>query len=106
MVICLPLFSVELIACFHRVGKDWKYNSRYWTYGLRSSETSFKWCSNGGVVASSMWSLGQPDNANDTENCAQMVVYKSNSTVLLEDRECSVVSALACKVLNAFSIQF
>jgi len=41
---------------------------------------------------------GQPNNENNTENCAQMVVFKGNSTVMLEDRKCSTVSALACQV--------
>jgi hypothetical protein len=54
-----------------------------------------------------MWALGQPDNVNETENCAQLVVYKENSTVLLEDRHCGVVSALACKViLNIYHGQY
>jgi len=48
---------------------------------------------------------GQPNNENETENCAQLVVFKGNSTVMIEDRKCSTVSALACQVgfdSNAF----
>jgi hypothetical protein len=80
------------------IGVKWKYNSRYWTNGLRSSQTGYQWCHNKGAVDSSFWSYGEPNNANATENCAQLVIHKKNSTVMLEDRHCGVVSAMACKV--------
>lgn len=45
-----------------------------------------------------MWKTGQPDNANGSENCAQMLIYKRSSTVTLNDRKCDGLSALACQV--------
>jgi hypothetical protein len=89
-------------------GLGWKYNTRYWTNGLRSSNTSFKWCSNGQPLGNSLWSAGQPNNANNSENCAQMVIYKKESVVLLEDRKCNVISAVACQarmILNTSKIE-
>jgi len=80
-------------------GLNWKYNTRYWTYGLRSSANSFKWCNSSSLVAGSLWSSNQPNNENGTENCAQMVISKASS-VALDDRKCSVVSALACQVCD------
>jgi hypothetical protein len=69
---------------------------------LRSSETSFKWCSSGAGIGESIWSFEQPNNANNSENCAQMVIHKNNSTFTLDDRFCGVVSAFACQVIEIF----
>jgi len=82
----------------HLTGFNWKYNSRYWTDGLRVNETNFKWCSIENEFPKTMWLKGQPNNVNKTENCAQMLIVKEKSSVVLEDRMCSVVSALACQV--------
>ncbi|XP_059491113.1 uncharacterized protein LOC132205819 [Neocloeon triangulifer] len=83
------------IACL-----SWKYNSRYWTSGIRtdSSNTSFRWCSTDKNVSKELWAGAQPDNVNGTENCAQMVIYTEWSKALLEDRHCGALSALACQV--------
>jgi hypothetical protein len=82
------------------VGNKWKYNKRYWTSGLRVIDNTFRWCSEKVNVNKSLWMDGQPNNVNKTENCAQMVVNTTRSYVSLDDRNCGVVSALACQVIE------
>jgi Lectin C-type domain len=79
-------------------GLNWKYNSRYWTSGLRNSASDFKWCSSSAPLHSALWLKNEPNNFNETENCAQLVISKFNSSARLEDRHCGTVSAFACQV--------
>jgi Lectin C-type domain len=78
-------------------GRNWKYNSRYWTSALRSSPSQFQWCNNSAAVDPALWLDKQPDNINNTENCAQLFISKKNSTARLSDKHCGVVNAFACQ---------
>jgi hypothetical protein len=80
-------------------GVKWKYNSRYWTSGLRSSASEFKWCSSSAPLDSALWKTNEPDNnVNETKNCAQLSISKTNSTARLEGKHCGIISAFACQV--------
>jgi hypothetical protein len=98
MVLSNSLYQIIKINFLVIKGYDWKYNTRYWTYGMRTTDSSVKWCTNNQPVAPTLWSLGQPNNVNSSENCAQMIIRRQDSTVALDDRHCGVVSALACQV--------
>jgi Lectin C-type domain len=82
---------------FFLKGRNWKYNSRYWTSGLRSSPSQFQWCNNSATVDPALWLDKQPDNVNNTENCAQLFISKTKSTARLSDKHCGVVNAFACQ---------
>jgi Lectin C-type domain len=88
-------------ACLDKLinGINWKYNSRYWTSGLRSSEKSFQWCSSiGSSVDLKLWLDQEPSNTNGDENCAQLVITKSNSSARLNDNHCGRINAFACQL--------
>jgi hypothetical protein len=88
-------------ACLDKLinGINWKYNSRYWTSGLRSSARSFQWCSsNGSFVDPKLWLDQEPSNTNGDENCAQLVITKSNSSARLNDNHCGRINAFACQL--------
>jgi len=49
------------------------------------------------TVDPALWLDKQPDNVNNTENCAQLFISKTKSTARLSDKHCGVVNAFACQ---------
>ncbi|XP_059471516.1 uncharacterized protein LOC132194334 isoform X2 [Neocloeon triangulifer] len=84
--------------CFNTFinGYNWKYNSRYWTYGVRSNATELGWCGSNSSVLNA-WDTDEPNNLNKTENCIQMKISRTYSTVFLSDKPCADVTAFACQ---------
>jgi hypothetical protein len=79
-------------------GYNWRFNSRYWTSGVKmATGGTFHWCSNKAIIAGNLWGANNGSDGS-IANCAQMVIYKHNSTVALEGKNCGLLSALACQV--------
>ncbi|XP_059470982.1 uncharacterized protein LOC132193989 [Neocloeon triangulifer] len=81
-------------------GNNWKYNTRYWTSGVRKKiGGSFLWCKNTSApFPTNMWGFSSPNTIiNGSGNCAQMQIVKGNSSILLEDKTCTFLSAFACQ---------
>ncbi|XP_059481979.1 uncharacterized protein LOC132200498 isoform X2 [Neocloeon triangulifer] len=87
--------------CFKNIIPKWKYGSKYWTSGLRVIAGGFSWCSANASIpidASNLpWALGQPDNANNSENCMRLRVIAKNASIQFYDHNCTQESLFACQ---------
>ncbi|XP_059481724.1 uncharacterized protein LOC132200338 [Neocloeon triangulifer] len=88
------------IQCFKNLTTGWRYNSIFWTSGLRTAAPQFSWCSkNGSLLVDSskqLWDIGQPDFAQD-QHCLHLNVDKANATYQISDQLCNNSYVFACQ---------
>ncbi|XP_059490856.1 uncharacterized protein LOC132205656 [Neocloeon triangulifer] len=97
----LTFENATKLSCFSNLVSKWKYNSNYWTSALRVNESDFSWCTKDGsftVEKSTLpWATGQPQNANNSENCLHLNVSKANANFSFSDRICTEPQIFACQ---------
>ncbi|XP_059489187.1 uncharacterized protein LOC132204590 [Neocloeon triangulifer] len=95
----ITLESSEKAQCFRNIASNWKYGSNYWTAGLRATTSDFSWCSASGSIALDKskvsWAVGQPNNANGSENCLRINV--TNASFQISDQVCTEEFLFACQ---------
>ncbi|XP_059481909.1 uncharacterized protein LOC132200456 [Neocloeon triangulifer] len=96
----LTVEDATKLECFSKMGYNWKYASNFWTSGIRSSQNTFSWCKKPTNVSFGMqipWAAGQPDNANNSENCVHMSFLRENNPIKLSDRTCTDMFIFGCQ---------
>jgi hypothetical protein len=99
----------EMQCLTKEVSANWTLNLKYWTGATQQScWGQWSWCSGDApdpLNQALNWAVGQPDNANGTEACVNLQVFKNGSTLALSDRNCNSKYFMACKVCISVNLR-